>query len=61
MEKTLNNTQKLSGVDQLNLTTLNANPTRLSNNSSALAIQQPLSLGNMNEKFAVGTKASTNS
>ena len=51
MEKTLNNTQKLSGVDQLNLTTLNANPTRLSNNS----------LGNMNEKFVVGTKASTNS
>jgi hypothetical protein len=40
------------------MTTLNENPKRLSNNSSAVAIQLPVSLGNIKEKFVIATKQS---
>jgi hypothetical protein len=58
MEKTLNNTQKLS--DHLNMTTLNVNQTRLSNNSSQACFNQPVTLGTHKEKVFAG-KPSSNS
>jgi hypothetical protein len=38
IDKTLNNTQKMIGLDQINLATLNSNQVKLSSNSSAAAL-----------------------